>query len=216
MPRKKLIRTNLFPYHVTARCNNKENFCINKREAWNIFSKVFRKITIEFKVKIHCFVLMENHFHLMITTPNENLDEVMYWVMKTVTLEIQKKSGRINRIFGGRYKWSLIRDEKYYYNVYKYIALNPVNAGITKKVEHYTYSTFHFLKLLKSPGFPTSPLLAKEYYFEDSLWEWLNYNFNAEEYLSIKNGITKPEFTYRKNIYREIVKPSALPLDLAS
>jgi putative transposase len=61
------------------------------------------------RVPTHCsFFLMNNHFHLLVLTPEEDIDGIMYFFMKEVTLEIQKCSGRINKIFGGRYKVSMI------------------------------------------------------------------------------------------------------------
>lgn len=195
MPRKNLIRTNESPYHITARCNNKDNFYLPKQEVWKIFAKYLRYVTVRYQVKVHSFVLMSNHFHLLITTPESNIDEVMYWVMKGVTLDIQQRTGRINRIFGSRYKWSVIDNDHYYHQVYKYVALNPVKANLIKTVQAYRFSTFHFLYFRKNCSFQIYPFFEKEKYFENSTWTWLNEKYDDETNLLIKNGI-------RKSIYK--------------
>ncbi len=62
---------------------------------------------------------MNNHFHLLVLTPHEDIDRIMYFFMKEVAIDIQKCTGRINKIFGGRYKGSMINSYSYLVNVYK-------------------------------------------------------------------------------------------------
>jgi putative transposase len=211
MPRTPLIRTDLFPYHVTARVNNKESFYLRKQEVWSIFAKVLRQVYKDEAAKVHSFVLMDNHFHLLITTPNENLDKIMYWVMKNVTLQIQRKTGRINRVFGGRYKWSLVSDESYLYNVYKYLALNPVRAGISKSVQSYNYSTFKYMYLRKSPGFNINPIFEKYRYLEEQTWKWFNEKFEDEELYCLQSGLRRSSFKYKKGIDKKTIHCSHVP-----
>ncbi len=63
--------------------------------------KELRLLQKEYDLKISAFVLMDNHFHLLALTPKESIDRVMYFFMKNVTKKMQKRTGRINKIFGG-------------------------------------------------------------------------------------------------------------------
>ena len=123
--------------------------------------------------------------------------------MKNTTLEIQKHSGRINRIFGGRYRGTLISDDSYLFNVYKYILLNPVKAKIAIRAEHYPYSTL-YAQHHSSPILPIIiegiiPSYAFNKYQELNEIEWINLGYDEFETKSIQSGLKKSAFEYAKN-----------------
>lgn len=193
MPRKATIRSNEHYYHVTARSNNKENFYILKDVMWDILMDQISKIQSDLNIKIGGLVLMDNHFHLLILTPEEDIDRVMYFLMKGLTKAIQKESGRINKIFGGRYKGSLIENHRYLLNVYKYIYRNPVAAGIVSRAEDYKYSTLHSLLFKKRINFEVEIL------FLDVGLDWINQTYRNEEAESIKHGLKRTIFEFKKD-----------------
>lgn len=146
MPRKPIERSNSNYYHVTARSNNREYFFLPVLNVWDIMTRKLGDLQRQFGIKVAAFVLMNNHFHLLILTPNEDIDRVMYFFMKDVTLEIQKYTGRINKIFGGRYKGSMIHNYGHLVNVYKYILRNPIEVPFltspkTIPIRHYFINT---------------------------------------------------------------------------
>jgi putative transposase len=130
MPRKNLIRSNVYPYHVTARGNNKASFPCEPYQTWEIFNEKILEVQKKFGVKIHAFVMMSNHFHLLITTPHEDLGKVMETFMRSITRTMNAKSGRTGRVFGGPYHWSLINSNVYYDCALKYVYRNPVKAKL--------------------------------------------------------------------------------------
>jgi REP element-mobilizing transposase RayT len=140
MPRKNLIRSEEFPYHVTSRCNNRDWFYIPLGETWKICNELLREGQKRFEVKIDAFVLMDNHYHMLIYTPKANLDKFMQFFNKNLGARIANKSGRINRVFGAPYKWNLILSQSYYMNVVRYIYQNPLRANICKKCQDYPFS----------------------------------------------------------------------------
>lgn len=199
MPRKPIERSQSHYYHITARSNNREYFYLPIAVVWDIFTAELRTLQDTYSLKISAFVLMDNHFHLLVLTPFESIDRIMYFLMKNTTLKIQKKSGRINRIFGGRYKGSIIKSHNYLMNVYKYVYLNPVKAGLNDKAEHYPYST------LNSRGprpFKLESIVADhdfDHYENLDELKWINSSLLEEEYQSIKKGLRKSEFSFVKN-----------------
>ena len=203
MPRKPIVRWKDNYYHIMARSNNREFFYLPQEIIWNIFVGELAKLEKEFSVIIASFVLMNNHFHLLILTPQQEIDKIMYFFMKRTTLEIQRLSGRVNKIFGGRYKGSIIKNYSYLVNVYKYICLNPVKAAITTKAEYYPYSTL-FYKYKSSTSLPFSvkeiiPPVAFENYEDLDELKWINLGYSEDEEWSIRSGIARTTFEFAKN-----------------
>ena len=141
MPRRLLIRTNSHPYHITSRSHNKDWFSLPLNEVWNFCLKALDFAHNKNPISIHAFVLMGNHYHLVATTPNNDIDSFMMHFNKSFSEKIKSSSGAINQKFGGRYKWCIIEHQNYFYNVMRYVFRNPVRAGLVKKVESYPYST---------------------------------------------------------------------------
>lgn len=63
-----------------------------------------------------------------------------------ISRDIRTYTGRINRIFGDRYRWQLITSDSYYQRVIRYIFQNPLRKGLVKKCEDYKYSTLYHQK----------------------------------------------------------------------
>lgn len=191
MPRKKLIYTDLFPYHVTARSNNKEHFYIETKKLWQIFCSTFHEVDELYSFKVHAFVLMSNHYHLVCSTHHQyNLGVVMQYFQSKVSQRINKSTSRINHVFGGRYKGSLIKDPWYYKNVIKYVYRNPVKAGLTSSVEEYVFST------VKSKDIALSSVTTEldQFVPYSKFLPWLN---NSEFEIpdeAISRGLLKTEF----------------------
>lgn len=143
MPRKPLIRTSEFPYHVTNRSNNKEFFYLSLDDLWLIFMDQISNMIEQFHCEVHAFVLMSNHYHLIISTPKSNLNECMKYLHREVARKANQRAQRINHFFGGRYKWCLIDSEEYYWNAVKYLFQNPLKAGLSERVERYKYSSLN-------------------------------------------------------------------------
>lgn len=213
MPRKPIIRSSEHYYHLTGRSNNREHFYLSPDEVWEVMTSELRKLQNENDLKISAFVLMGNHFHLLALTPKETIDRIMYFFMKKVTYEMHKKTGRINKIFGGRYKGCLIDDPKYLLNVYKYIYRNPVAAGIVKKAEEYPYSTlFYDLNESKPPFtlFDVTPVNIAASKLVKA--EWINSTFDTNEVESMKWGLSKTKFQYKKERNQRKAISPAVPI----
>lgn len=192
MPRKLLIRTDEYPYHITNRSNNRENFYLDSQSLWEIYLDCLYQLNKQFGCKVHSFVLMSNHYHLIISTPLRNIGEAMKYFHREVAKKSNQKSKRINHFFGGRYKWSVIYQEDYYWNAIKYIFRNPVRAGICEKVQGHKYSSLN-----------THPLgwrwemvdwfHHQQPYIQPDL-DWLNDPFQNEVEESIRFGLRRREF----------------------
>ena len=202
MPRKTLIRSNHCPYHVTARCNNRESFYCQPDDVWRVFNWHLNEITKKFEVKIHAFVLMPNHFHLLISTPKDDLGVVMQYLILFVTKALNAKANRTGRVFGDRYHWSIIDTLDYYDYALKYVYRNPVKANIIERVEDYPFATIGGAIGKKRMFFPLSPpdgiqSIVPADDIEEFL-RWLNQPFRKEHDDAIRKGFKKKKFSLSK------------------
>ncbi|MCB0393426.1 MAG: transposase [Bdellovibrionales bacterium] len=143
------------------------------QDVWEIFSEELYLTSKYYGLLIHSFVLMNNHFHLIASTPQSNISECMRYFMKNSSDRLTHAGNRINQTYGGRHFKTILQCSNYYLNAYKYNYLNPVIAGITKRAEEYPFSTlrgllgFHHLLI---PMAPDNILFAN---VEETL-KWLN------------------------------------------
>lgn len=202
MPRPHLIRTDEFPYHVTARTNNKEWFYVTIRECWDIFSEHLKKISSKYEAKIISFVLMSNHFHMLLRTPNLNLDDIMRDLLRDVSKEVGLRSNRINHLFGGKYHRCLINSDIYFAHAYKYLLRNPVEAKIVQKVEDYEFSTLR--KFVKNGSLSFTCVDLEEFpneYIPVETCEridWLNEPYLKGHKNLVRNALRKNTFQFSK------------------
>lgn len=143
MGRKSLIRTNEYPYHIWARVNNRERWPISMDSVWEEFRILHNNIVERFEFRTLAFVLMNNHYHWLLTTPRSNLDEGMRHFQTASSKRILSLSGRQNRLYGGRYGWSVIRTNEGVLKNYRYILMNPVRSGSSTSPDLYPFSTYN-------------------------------------------------------------------------
>jgi putative transposase len=170
MSRALLFQQSEVPYHVTARSNNRDWFSLPLEQGWDIFKKRIIHAEKFYNFKTHAFVLMGNHYHWLMTTPDRNLAEGMCHFQTQSSWEIARKSNRINRIYGARYKPTLIETPWHFSNALRYIYQNPIRAGVCSDVRNYAWSSFHDESLVMPlPAFEEFiPKIRHEYI------RWLN------------------------------------------
>ncbi len=193
MPRKALILSDSFPYHITNRSNNRDCFYVELPTLWKIFLECLAQISLQFKCEVHAFVLMSNHYHLILSTPEANVGEAMKYLHREVARKANRASGRINHFFGGRYKWSLIGTELYYWNAVKYVFRNPVKAGICGSVREYPHSSLNDSSNWKM----IDPFYQSAGAIELDL-DWLEEAFRAEQETGIQSALRRRVFALRR------------------
>ncbi len=209
MPRKNTILQSEFPYHITARCINSDWFRLDIESVWSIFGDYLFILKHEFNFEIHSFVLMDNHFHLLLKTPSGNLSSGMNYFLREVSKEISFKTGRINQTFGGPYKWCIVNSYIYYLNTYKYIYRNPVEAYITPTCEEYPFSTLPHLLGFYKLNFPVEEdTLLFNPNLNCGTLEWLNTS-RLDMHKHVSYALKKPIFGYKKN---PVTKEPLIPL----
>lgn len=122
--------------------------------------------------RIHAYVLMGNHFHLLLETPEPNLVDGMRWLMSVFSLGWNKRRNRHGHVFQGRYKAIPVDTESksdgYFRIVADYIHLNPCRGGIAgesmeSKLADYPWSSFPFYGRRKAPPWLTTSRVLEEF-----------------------------------------------------
>lgn len=97
----------------------------------------------EFKVAIHAWVLMTNHVHLLCTpgTPVAT-SQMMQALGRRYVQYFNRSYNRSGTLWEGRFRSSLVQEETYLLQVYRYIELNPVRASMVVDPADYTWSSY--------------------------------------------------------------------------
>jgi putative transposase len=206
MPRAKVILQNDFPYNISARCINKEWFSIPMPEVWNIFSEELYMTNMLYDLLIHSFVLMNNHFHLIASTPNSNISQCMHYFMKQTSLRLTRAGNRINETYTGRHFKTILHSENYFLNAYKYNYQNPLVIPGINRVEDYPYSTLHALLGRSRLTIPVTEDFTLFNSVEITL-EWLNKKMSNKNREAIRWALKRQYFKSKlcKNTRRPII-----------
>lgn len=120
-------------YHVMARGNRRAPIYVDDGDR-EMFLKALGEASGMTGWEIHAWVLMGNHYHMVIRTPEANLVGGMKWLQNTYTRRFNVRHRQWGRLFGDRYKAVLVEglDEDGYYleTILDYVHLNPVRAGL--------------------------------------------------------------------------------------
>jgi len=128
-------------YHVTSRGNEKKEIFFEDSDRAKFLSSL-EEYHHRYGILIHSYVLMSNHYHLIMETPQGDLLKVMHGLNSGYTGYINRKYNRSGHLFQGRYKAILVEKEAYLLELSRYVHLNPVRAGIVKEVSDYLWSSY--------------------------------------------------------------------------
>jgi putative transposase len=200
MPRPQLIRSDLFPYHVTARTNNRADFPVPTPIAWEIICDSAYEASIVNGAEFHAILMMPNHLHALLSTPSGDIGVVMRTFMTSVSKAMNRLSGQTGHVFGGPYYPSIVRDDRYFTTAYRYVYQNPIRASLGQRVEEYRWSTLRGLLGVERSRVPLHlpragfglNLLGRD---ADHQLEFLNRDFSLKGRLAIRKGLRTNDFS---------------------
>ena len=128
-------------YHATSRGNERKRIFSSKSD-FGKFKEYLEGAKEKYGCIFHGYVLMTNHYHIILETPEGNLNKVMHYINGSYTNYFNRKRNRIGHLFQGRYKAILVDVDEYLLELSRYIHLNPVRAGIVERPESYPYSSY--------------------------------------------------------------------------
>lgn len=131
-----------YAHHVIQRGNNRQAIFVSKTDYQTLLDLLTENAN-KFDVAVHAYVLMSNHFHLLVTpqTP-EGLPQMMQAVGRRYVRGFNNAQERSGTLWEGRYRSTLIQSERYLLACMAYIDLNPVRAGLVAQARDYPWSSF--------------------------------------------------------------------------
>ena len=129
-------------YHVTTRCNDQE-FLFENSEDFQLFLKILIINKIKYNVEVYSYSLMNNHVHLVLSTPKENnLSKFMQQLNGGFAKAYNKKHGRTGHFWGDRFHSTVIESDTQFFNTILYVESNPIRAGLIKDLAEWEWSSY--------------------------------------------------------------------------
>ncbi len=128
-------------YHVLSRGNERRKIFYNRAD-YSRFLETLGRMVDRFQVEVHGYVLMPNHFHLLVRTREANLSRALQWLGVSYSVWFNKKHDRCGHVFQGRFRSFVIEDERYLAALILYIHGNPVRAKLVKELGEHRWSSY--------------------------------------------------------------------------
>ncbi|MBL1276176.1 MAG: transposase [Ectothiorhodospiraceae bacterium] len=142
MPRKPRFFLPDVPAHIVQRGHSQEPVFFEDDD-YHVYLRWLNEAAERYDCKIHAYVLMTNHVHILATPPDKNgISSMMQYVGRRYVPYINRTYGTSGSIWEGRFKASLICDELYLLTCMRYIELNPVRANMVNVPNQYRWSSF--------------------------------------------------------------------------
>ena len=128
-------------YHVTSRGNARQKV-FRDDEDRETFLATLAAVVERFGWHCHAYCLMDNHFHLLLETPEPNLSRGMRQLNGVYTQRFNRRHRKVGHLFQGRFKAIVVDKDAYLLELARYIVLNPVRARRVKAPERYPWSSY--------------------------------------------------------------------------
>ena len=104
------------------------------------FLSILCKACHDYRVNVHDYCLMDNHYHLLVETTSDNLSLFMRQLSSNYAIYFNKRYHRTGHLWQGRYQSWYIVNQEYLYSLFRYIEHNPIEAKISTEVGEYPYT----------------------------------------------------------------------------
>jgi REP element-mobilizing transposase RayT len=171
-------------YHVINR-GNYRSWVFESEGAKKAFEECLFEACQKSRWRLHAYVIMGNHFHLAVETPEGNLVSGMHWLQATFACRFNRFRGEKGHLFQGRYKALMVEAGDHLSELCHYIHLNPVRAGVmgVEQLLEYRYSSYWYYRQSRPACMDLMTALAGAGQLSDTKEGWTSY----EQYLIWQN-----------------------------
>lgn len=132
-------------YHVYQRGNNKEFIFRNSKHKVFILKQI-KEYNKCFDFELLAYVIMDNHYHLLIKTNKVPINQIMFNINNVIGKYLNRELERTGHLFENRYKSKLVENDDYLVWLLRYMHRNPIRANICDSVDDYRWSSHYFYK----------------------------------------------------------------------
>jgi putative transposase len=126
--------------HISCRGNEQRDIFRNDGDRY-LFLELLEAAVERFRWIVTAYVLMTNHYHLMLELTSETLSSGLQWLNSQYAQAFNRRHDRVGHLLQGRPDARLIEKETYHLNVLRYVVLNPVRAGMVAAAADYEWSS---------------------------------------------------------------------------
>jgi putative transposase len=142
MPRIARIRAPEYPLHIVQRGHNRAS-CFRFAGDFARYLEVLHETASAHECRIHAFVLMTNHVHLLVTCDDRmGPSMLMKRVAQKHAQKLNRREQRSGSFWSDRFHSSVVQTESYLLACYRYIEMNPVRAGMVASPRLYRWSSY--------------------------------------------------------------------------
>jgi REP element-mobilizing transposase RayT len=150
-------------YHLLSRGNEGGDIFVDGDDRQS-FLDTIEEMTQRFEMDVFAYVLMSNHYHLLIRTRRANLKKAMHWFGTTYTQRFNRRHFRSGHLFQGRYQSIIVENEAYLLQLSYYIHRNPLRAGIVRRLADYRWSSYKVYAYgRKTPKWLSTDLILSQF-----------------------------------------------------
>jgi REP element-mobilizing transposase RayT len=128
-------------YHLLSRGNERSDIFLDEKDRTD-FLEAVGEMSQRFDIDIFAYVLMNDHYHLLVRTRRANLKKAMQWFGTTYTQRFNRRHFRSGHLFQGRYKSIIVQNNAYLLQLSYYIHRNPLRAGVVRRLADYRWSSY--------------------------------------------------------------------------
>lgn len=171
-------------YHVINRGNYRA-WVFETEGAKKAFEECLFEACTKSRWRLHAYVIMGNHFHLAVETPEGNLVAGMHWLQATFAARFNRFRDERGHLFQGRYKALMVEAGDRLAQLCHYIHLNPVRAGIVtvEQLRDHKYSSYWYYRRPRPACLDLATALMGAGQLGDTQEGWGAY----EQYLIVQN-----------------------------
>ena len=184
-------------YHIVNRGVARGNIYRDRKDFIK-FLKIVEEASIEYGFEIYSFCLMNNRYHLLLKTIQENLSIIMQKINSRYSIYFNKKYNRIGPLWQGRFKSWYVYDENYLHTLVRYIEFNPIKANITKNIGEYEWAMSSKNIKFSMLNFESINMIDLSNNFSQKEQEKLNEVFSKKIEIDEDNVILKKSRTLQK------------------
>ena len=130
-------------HHLLQRGNNRQPVFVDDEDRRS-YLDALREATRLHGVRVHAYVLMPDHVHLLVTPQREDsLARALQTLGRRYVVQFNRRHGRSGTLWEGRFRSCLTQTEDYVLACYRYIELNPVRAAMVSKPQDFRWTSFH-------------------------------------------------------------------------
>jgi len=114
-------------YHVTSRGNERREIFRGDADRQRFLQSLAR-MTDRFAIRLHAYVLMANHYHLLVETVQADLSRALQWLNSSYSQYFNRRHRRSGHLLQGRFQAILVESERWGLELSRYVHLNPIRV----------------------------------------------------------------------------------------